>query len=116
MSDLRVNLHLRDDAYFYDPDRVVSCDPRDTDPRLVRQVRRLSEDMSPRTERVDKRAMFFASTPLDTLERGRRVAQNPPGVTRFGRGEGWRAPGAEARQTWGSLPFALSLAAIEEGH
>jgi Uma2 family endonuclease len=118
MSDIRVNLSIRDDAYFYYPDLVVTCDPRDTDPRFIRHPKLILEVMSPSTERVDKREKFFAYTTMESLEEYGLVAQTPPEVTLFRRADGWRAVkvgGPDAPITLASLRFTLPLAAIYEG-
>src|SRR5438093_6700974 len=36
MSDIRVNLQIRRDDYYYYPDVIVTCDARDTHPRFIR--------------------------------------------------------------------------------
>ncbi len=118
MSDIRVNLSIRDDAYFYYPDLVVTCDPRDTDPRFIRHPKLLIEVMSPSTARVDKREKFFAYTTLDSLEEYVLVAQGPPEITVFRRADGWRAgkvSGPESHLTLASLQLTLPLAAVYEG-
>lgn len=118
MSDIRVNLNLRDDAYYYYPDLVVTCDPRDTDPRFVRHPKLLVEVMSPSTERVDKREKFFAYTTMESLAEYVLIAQSPPEVTVYRRVDGWRAVkagGLEARLALESLGAEVPLAAIYEG-
>lgn len=118
MSDIRVNLNLRDDAYYYYPDLVVTCDPRDTDPRFVRHPKLLIEVMSPSTERVDKREKFFAYTTIESLEEYVLIAQSPPEVTVYRCAEGWRAVkigGLEASVPLKSLSVEVPLAAVYEG-
>ncbi len=118
LSDIRVNLSIRDDACFYYPDLVVTCDPRDTDPRFVRHPRMIIEVMPSSMERGDKREKFFTYTTLESLEDDALVAQTPPEVTLFRRTEGWRAvkvAGPDAHIPLASLQFTLPLAAINEG-
>jgi Uma2 family endonuclease len=118
MSDIRVNLSLREDAYYYYPDLVVTCDPRDTDPRFVRYPKLIIEVMSPSTERVDKREKFFAYTTMESLEEYVLVAQAAPEISVFRKSDGWRSlkvAGLEAHLPLASLSTALPLAAIYEG-
>lgn len=118
MSDIRLHLTIRDDAYYYYPDLVVTCDARDTDPRFVRHPKLLIEVMSPSTERVDKREKFFAYTTLESLEEYVLVAQAPPEITLHRKVEGWRAQkvaGPEASFTLTSIQLTLPVAAVYEG-
>jgi Uma2 family endonuclease len=117
-SDIRVNFDLRDDQYFYYPDIVVTCDPRDTHPRFVHHPRLLIEVLSPSTERVDRREKFFAYTSIGSLEEYVLVGQEPREVTVFRRANGWRserASGADAVVQLASLQIPLPLAAVYEG-
>lgn len=43
VSDIRGNLDLRDDEYYYYPDVVVTCDPKDDHPRFVRHPKLIIE-------------------------------------------------------------------------
>ena len=52
MSDIRVNFDLRGDEYFYYPDLVVACNPRDTHKRFVKHPKLIIEVLSESTERV----------------------------------------------------------------
>jgi len=118
MSDIRVNLNLRDDPYYYYPDLVVTCDPRDTDPRFVQHPKLLIEVMSPSTERVDKREKFFAYTTIESLEEYVLIAQSPAEIAVYRRGESWRAvriTGLDAALTLASLNLNLPLSAVYEG-
>jgi Uma2 family endonuclease len=118
MSDIRVNLSLREDAYYCYPDLVVTCDPRDTDPRFIRHPKLIIEVMSPSTERVDKREKFFAYTTMESLEEYVLIAQTTREVTLFRRGNGWRSEkvsGPDAQLTLASLQLALPLTGVYEG-
>lgn len=118
MSDIRVNLSLRDDAYYYYPDLVVTCDPRDTDPRFVRYPKLIIEVLSPGTERVDKREKFFAYTTIESLEEYVLVSQSPHEATVYRRAEGRRAVkinGLDASVVLESLSAEVPLAAMYEG-
>src|SRR5947207_8698456 len=53
MSGFRVNFELRHDEYYYYPDVVVTCDPSDNEPRVVRYPKLIIEVLSESTERVD---------------------------------------------------------------
>jgi Uma2 family endonuclease len=118
MSDIRVNLDLRNDEYYYYPDIVVTCDKRDTHPRFVRYPRLIIEVLSRSTERVDRREKFFAYTSIATLVEYVLVAQAPREVTIFRRGSNWKAEkvsGPKAKIVLQSLKASLPLAAIYEG-
>ena len=118
VSDIRVNLSLRDDEYYYYPDIVVTCDPRDDHPRFVRQPKLIIEVSSPGTERVDRREKFFAFTTIESLEEYMLVAQSVPEVTVFRRSNRWRPEkieGAGATVTLASLDFVLPFETIYEG-
>ncbi len=118
LSDIRGNLTLRDDAYFYHPDLVVTCAARDTNPRFVRHPKLIIEVMSSSTDRGDKREKFFACTTLESLEEYVLLAQASPEITLPRRAEGWRAhkvPGPEASLTLTSIQLTLPVAAVYEG-
>lgn len=118
MSDIRVNLTIRNDVYFYYPDLVVTCDARDTDPRFVLHPKLIIEVMSQSTERVDKREKFFAYTTLESLEEYVLVAQKSPEITLHRRAEGWRAQpvtSPEASFTLASIQLTLPVATVYEG-
>lgn len=118
MTDIRVNLSLRDDEYYYYPDIVVTCDSRDTHPRFVRFPKLIVEVLSPSTERIDKREKFFAFTTIESLEEYVVVAQELHEVTLFRRSAGWRSEklsGDGAVLTLDSLKCPLPLASIYEG-
>ena len=117
-SDIRVNFDIRDDEYYYYPDLVVTCDPRDTDKRFIRHPRLLIEVLSASPERVDKREKFFAYTGIASLEEYVLVAQAEKEVTVFRRANDWKAEkvsGARAKVSLPSLKLTLPLTAIYEG-
>jgi Uma2 family endonuclease len=90
MGGVRVNFELRHDEYYYYPDVVVTCDPRDNDPRIVRYPRLIIEVLSESTERVDRREKFFAYLTIESLEEYVLIAQDSPESTSFRRENGWR--------------------------
>lgn len=118
MSDIRVNFDIRDDAYYYYPDLVVTCDKRDTDKRFIRHPKLLIEVLSPSTERVDKREKFLAYTTMESLEEYVLVAQARHEVTLFRRSKDWKAEkvsGKKAKVVLASLELTLPLADFYEG-
>jgi len=118
VSDIRVNLTLHEDRYYYYPDLVVTCDPRDTHPRFVRHPKLIIEVLSDSTQRVDRREKFFAYTTLESLAEYVLVAQGAPEFTLYRRGTGWKeemVSGREAGVRLDSIGLALSLAAAYEG-
>lgn len=117
-SDIRVNLSLREESYYYYPDVVVTCDPRDSHPRWIHYPKLIVEVLSESTERTDRREKFFAYTTMESLEEYVLVAQSPPEVTVFRRGNNWRAErtvGKEATVRLESLQCEFRLAAVYEG-
>lgn len=118
VSDIRVNLDLREDEYYYYPDIVVTCDPKDDHPRFVRYPKLLIEVASPATQRADRREKFFAYTSLESLEEYVLVAQDTPEVIAFRRADGWRpdkVEGAGAALTLRSLECTLPFDLVYEG-
>lgn len=118
ICDIRVNLHLHSDEYYYYPDLVVTCDKRDTHPRFVRYPKLIIEVLSENTERVDRREKFFAYTSIPSLEEYVLVAQPAREVTVFRRASGWKSEvvsGAKATVALKSLKLTLPLSAIYEG-
>lgn len=118
VSDIRVNLALRDDEYYYYPDIVVTCDPKDDHPRFVRRPKLIIEVASPGTQRVDRREKFLAYTSIKSLEEYVLVAQDTPEVTVFRRANRWRPEkieGASASLTLRSVEAKLPLELIYEG-
>jgi Uma2 family endonuclease len=117
MSDIRVNLDLRKDEYFYYPGVVVTCDRRDNDKRFVRHPRLIIEVLSESTQRVDKREKFFAYTSIASLEEYVLVEQAAREVTVFRRADGWKAThvsGAKAKLPLKSLRLSLPLSTVYE--
>ena len=118
MSDIRVNFDLRGDEYFYYPDLVVACNPRDTHKRFVKHPKLIIEVLSESTERVDKREKFFAYTSIKSLEEYVLVSQETKEVTVFRRADHWKATvfsGARAKLVLRSLKVTLPLSAVYEG-
>lgn len=118
MSDIRVNFDVRSDEYFYYPDVVVTCDPRDTDPRFVRYPKLIIEVLSESTARVDRREKHLAYTTMESLEEYVLVAQAAREVTVFRRTNDWgpqTITGNEATLGLESLSMSLPLALIYEG-
>ena len=91
MAGVRVNFQLRQDQYYYYPDVVVTCDSRDTDPRIIRHPNLIIEVLSESTERIDRREKFLAYTTIDSLEEYALIAQVGAEATVFRRANDWRA-------------------------
>ena len=118
MSDIRVNLDLRNDEYFYYPDVVVTCDKRDNHPRFVRHPRLLVEVLSASTERIDRREKFFAYTNIASLEEYLLVSQKPREITILRRAGQWRpetVSGAKSKFLLQSLKLWLPISAVYAG-
>jgi Uma2 family endonuclease len=117
MENVKVNLSLHTDDYFYYPDVMVGCDPRDTHRLYLRFPKLLVEVLSPETERVDRREKFFAyTTALESLEEYVLVAQDRREVTVHRRADGWKPEViTSGKIAFRSLELTLSLDAIYEG-
>jgi len=118
VSDIRVNLDLRNDEYYDYPDIVVTCDPKDDHPRFVRYPKLIIEVASPATQRVDRREKSFAFTSIEPLEKYVLVAQETPEADVFRRANGWRpdlVKGAGASLTLRSLDCQLPFDLVYEG-
>ncbi len=118
VNDIRVNLSLREDEYYYYPDLVVTCDPRDNHPRFVHFPKLIVEVLSPSTQRIDRGEKFFAFTTLESLSEYVLVAQEAREVTLFRRATGWRSErfgGEGALVNLDSVQCSLPLATIYEG-
>jgi Uma2 family endonuclease len=115
ISDIRVNFRLKDDEYYYYPDLVVTCDPRDTHPRFIRYPKLIIEVLSPGTERVDRREKFFAYTTMESLEEYVLIAQEEKEATVFRRANNWKSEKiAGPEVTFASLPFTLPFTSTRE--
>jgi len=118
ISDIRVNFDINDDQYFYYPDLVITCDPRDIHPRFVRHPRLIIEVLSPSTQRVDRREKFFAYQKIETLEEYVLIGQEPREATVFRRASGWQSTtvsGPDASVNFASLELTVPFAAVYEG-
>ena len=117
-AGVRVNFKLRTDDYYYYPDLIVTCDPRDKHPQFVLHPKLLVEVLSPSTERVDRREKLFAYQSIESLEEYVLIGQDQKEVTVFRRANDWKAEktsGLNASVILGSLALSLPLAAIYEG-
>lgn len=115
ISDVRVNFQLRGDEYYYYPDIVVTCEVRDSDPRVIRFPKLIIEVLSESTERVDRREKFFAYTSIESLEEYVLVGQELPEATLFRRAADWRPEkisGAGASITLAALGIDLPLSEV----
>jgi Uma2 family endonuclease len=118
MSGIRVNFQIRQDDYYYYPDIVVTCDPRDNDVRFVQHPKLIIEVLSESTERVDRREKFFAYTTIESLQEYIVVAQSAPEATIFRRANGWhpdKCSGLNATLALNCLQLGLPLAGAYEG-
>jgi Uma2 family endonuclease len=118
MSDIRVNFHLQEDEYYYYPDLVVTCDPRDSHPGFVRHPKLIIEVLSPSTKRVDKREKFFAYTAVESIEEYVMVGQDPREITVVRRANGWRkemVTGTDAGPLLAAVQLTVPLAGVYEG-
>lgn len=117
MSDVRVNLAWQDDQYFYYPDLVVTCDPRDNHPRFVRHPVLLIEVLSDSTRRVDQREKLFAYRTIESLQEYVLVEPDSPEITVFRRSADWagvKYAGEEAVAELTSAGFKLPLSRVYE--
>ena len=116
MAEVRVNFKVRQDDYYYYPDIVVTCDPRDNDKRFVRFPKLIIEVLSATTERVDKREKLFAYSTIESLEEYVLIPQERLDTAVFRRANGWQAEKvqAQAELLLNSLELQFPLAAAYE--
>jgi len=118
MGGVRVTFQLRQDDYYYYPDVVITCDPRDKDARVVRYPKLIIEVLSESTERIDRREKFLAYTTIETLEEYVLIGQASPEATIFRRSSDWRAEkvtGGQAELTIDCLRLTLPFIEMYEG-
>ncbi|MCP5516961.1 MAG: Uma2 family endonuclease [Verrucomicrobiales bacterium] len=116
--DILVNFRIREDEYFYYPDLVVTCDPRDTHPRFVRHPKLIVEVLSGSTRRIDEREKFLAYTTLPSLEEYVLVEQEQPAVRIHRRSRDWcreELADITAILHLDSLSLDVPLAGVYEG-
>lgn len=116
MADMKLRLNIAEDAVFYYPDLLVTCDPSDNEPYFKTKPVVLVEVLSPSTERLDRREKFLSYIALPTLKEYVMIDQARQAVTRFRQENGWK-PEHLAEGDALSLPsisFEQSLAGIYE--
>ncbi len=118
MGNIRVNFKVREDEYYYYPDIIVTCDPRDTDKRFIRYPQLIIEVSSPGTERIDRREKFLTYTNIESLEEYVLIPQSNSEITAFRRANHWRVEkivGGSSHLSLDSLQITLPRATIYEG-
>ncbi len=116
ISDIRVNFKLREDEYYYYPDIIVTCDPRDTDKRFIRYPKLIVEVSSPGTERIDRREKFLTYTNIESLEEYILIPQTNAEITAFRRANNWRVEKfSEENIRVESLQVTMDRTVIYEG-
>jgi len=115
-SDMKVRLAIADEAIFYYPDVLISCDPADRETYFCTAPCLIVEVLSQQTERIDRREKYLAYQTLASLGAYVLVAQDRRRVELFRRETAFHAEVL----TEGELPIEclqtrLSLAAIYDG-
>jgi Uma2 family endonuclease len=118
MNDFKVRLEVAREEFFYYPDVVVSCHPRDIEKYFLRSPTLVVEVLSPSTETIDRREKHTHYRQAPTLEEYILVAQERREVTVFRRASGWQGEvftGPEASVEFRSVKHAMTVAEIYDG-
>lgn len=67
IADMKVRVDHADQTYFYYPNLLLACDPRDREPYYRRHPCIVVEVLSPSTERIDRREKLFAYQTIPSL-------------------------------------------------
>ena len=78
---------LTEDKKYVYPDIVISCDPDDTDPLVVKSPTIIIEILSPSTKKYDKTVKIFAYQRIPTIQQCVFVAQDSIEVKSFERAD-----------------------------
>lgn len=85
LFDENVLTQLMERKKYVYPDIVVSCDPDDTDPLIVKSPTVIIEVLSPSTRKYDKTVKFFAYQRIPSIQQCIFVAQDSIDVKSFQR-------------------------------
>jgi len=85
LFDENVLTELVEDKKYVYPDIVVSCDPDDTDPLIVKSPTVVIEILSPSTKKYDKTVKFFAYQRIPSIQQCIFVAQDSIEIKSFQR-------------------------------
>ena len=83
LFDENVLTQLTEDKKYVYPDIVISCDPDDTAPLVVKSPTIIIEILSPSTKKYDKTVKFFAYQRIPTIQQCIFVAQDSIEVKSF---------------------------------
>ncbi len=118
INDFKVRLEVAREEFFYYPDVVVSCHPRDIGQYFLGSPTLVVEVLSPTTETIDRREKHTHYRQAPMLEEYVLVAQDRREVTVFRRASGWQGEvftTAEAQVEFRSVKHAMTIAEIYEG-
>ncbi len=118
MESVKLRLAVARDDFFYYPDIMVTCDPRDTEKLFKRHPKLLIEVLSDHSERIDKREKFFSYTRIESLEEYVLVSQSTMEAVVFRRSAGWEGVtvrGGAAELRLGSIDLGIPLASLYDG-
>jgi len=85
LFDENVLTQLTEKKKYVYPDIVISCDPNDTDPLIVKAPTVIIEILSPSTKKYDKTVKFFAYQRIPTIQQCVFVAQDTIEIKSFQR-------------------------------
>lgn len=117
MSDIKARLQIAGNDFFYYPDVMVTCDPRDTATYFKEYPKVIVEVLSEGTERIDRHEKFSNYIQIETLEEYILASQDRAEVTVFRRSRNWKPevfgkPDQELQLD--SVDFKMRLEAIYE--
>jgi Uma2 family endonuclease len=118
MSDVKARLKVNEAEFFYYPDVIVGCDPRDTATHWLKFPQVIFEILSPDTERIDRTEKYQNYIQIPSLQEYVLVAQDRSEVTVFRRANNWRPEIVKDSSQAFELPslqFSMPLSAVYEG-
>ena len=91
IGDVKVRIDIAKDTYFYYPDVMVGCNPKDNHPLYLTEPKVIVEVLSPSTERIDRREKFFIYQRIESFDTYLLVDQEKREVTVYRKNVGWTA-------------------------
>ena len=108
-NDVKVHIKLGNDEFYYYPDFLVTCDPKDNHQYYVDRPTIITEVLSPSTERLDRREKFFAYMQLESLQEYILISQEKRKVILYRRETGWEAENLNGNQLLKLRSIALDI-------
>lgn len=108
-NDVKVHIKLGVDEFYYYPDFLITCDPKDDHQYYVDRPILIAEVLSPSTERLDRREKFFAYMQLESLREYILISQEKREVILYRRETDWEAEHLNENQLLKLQSIALDI-------